>query len=219
MALVIREEVDWIAVAKPEGLDTIPAEGRSGCLLSLVSELRKERLYVVHRLDREVSGVILFARNPAAHRRLNGEFEERRIHKTYLAVVAGSPSAEEGTIDAPLREFGSGRVGVDPERGKPCVTRWRVRERAPGATLLEVRPETGRRHQIRAHLYHIGHPILGDARYGDAATAAACRRLMLHALSVEFVTRDGLTPGARAEPPPSFADEWRRLLAGGQPSA
>lgn len=212
MALVVQETVDWIAAAKPEGLDTIPAEGRSGCLLSLLSELRKERLMVVHRLDREVSGVVIFARNAAAHRRLNIEFEERRVTKTYLAAVAGVPEEEKGTVDAPLREFGSGRVGVDAERGKASITRWRAIERAATATLVEVRPETGRRHQIRAHLYHVGHPVLGDARYGSPESAALCHRLMLHALEISFADRDRSPVVIRVEPPPSFSEEWRRLL-------
>lgn len=169
---------------------------------------------VVHRLDREVSGVVIFARNAAAHRRLNIEFEERRVTKTYLAAVAGVPEEEKGTVDAPLREFGSGRVGVDAERGKPSLTRWRVVERAAAATLVEVRPETGRRHQIRAHFYHLGHPVLGDARYGSPESASLCRRLMLHALEISFADRDRSPVVVRVEPPPSFSGEWSRLRGG-----
>ena len=149
------------------------------------------RLFPVHRLDRGASGVIVFAKNAAAHRHLNGEFDRRAVAKTYLACVDGVLDVTSGRINAPIREFGSGRMGVDPRRGKPSTTEWKLAERLDGATLLRVHPATGRRHQIRVHLYHIGHPILGDLRYGDRVRQERFPRLMLHALAIEFALPSG----------------------------
>lgn len=137
------------------------------------------RVWVVHRIDREASGLVLFALDAPTHRRLSGLFEGRAVEKTYAALVLGDVAAD-GVVDGPLREFGSGRMGVHA-RGKASVTHYRVLRRDGGATLLEVRPVTGRRHQIRVHLYSIGHPVLGDAVYGDARPVGGAARLMLHA--------------------------------------
>jgi RluA family pseudouridine synthase len=161
------------------------------------------KLYVVHRLDKETSGVILFARDAAAHRRLSALFETRQVGKAYLAWVLGSPAADQGSVDAPLREFGSGRVAVDP-RGKPSLTRWSVLRRAEGKSLLDVRPETGRRHQIRVHLYSVGHPVMGDDTYGSPRPVGGAPRLMLHAAELSFPWDDPRPLLLRAEPPPDF---------------
>ena len=119
-------------------------------------------------------------------------------------MVDGTTSSNHGQINAPLREFGSGRMGVDPKRGKPSSTEWKLAERLDGATLVRVSPATGRRHQIRVHLYHIGHPILGDLRYGDRARQERFPRLMLHALSLEFALPSGERVTVEAPPSPSF---------------
>jgi tRNA pseudouridine32 synthase / 23S rRNA pseudouridine746 synthase len=200
---VLYETDDYIAVNKPEGVVSVAEAGRGG-LPELLRDRFPGKLFPVHRLDRGASGVIVFAKNADAHRRLNGEFDRREVRKTYLAVVDGVPAANRGQINAPLREFGSGRMGVDPKRGKPSSTDWKVAERLDGATLLRVSPSTGRRHQIRVHLYHIGHPILGDLRYGDKARQERFPRLMLHALSLEFALPSGETVTIEAPPPPSF---------------
>jgi tRNA pseudouridine32 synthase/23S rRNA pseudouridine746 synthase len=169
-----------LAVNKPEGISSIPERDLGVPSVRRVLEgARGETLFVVHRLDKEVSGVLLFAKNAVAHRELSIAFEQRRVEKRYLAVVHGRIEKDELVIDAPLREYGSGRMGVDP-RGKPSRTRVRVIERAPSTTLVEVRPETGRRHQIRAHLYSEGHALVGDSRYGDTKKNQG-GRLMLHA--------------------------------------
>ena len=199
---VLYESDEYVAVDKPEGVVSVAEAGRGG-LPELLREAVPGRLYPVHRLDRGASGVIVFARTAAAHRHLNGEFDRREVRKTYLAVVDGAPAANRGRIDAPLREFGSGRMGVDP-RGKPSLTEWKVAGRFAGATLLRVSPATGRRHQIRVHLYHIGHPILGDLRYGDRARQERFPRLMLHALSIEFALPSGGRVTVEAPPPASF---------------
>ena len=206
---VLYETDDYLAVDKPEGVVSLAEAGRGG-LPELLKDHYAGKLFPVHRLDRGASGVIVFAKNAEAHRHLNGGFDRREVRKTYLALVDGVPSANRGRINAPLREFGSGRMGVDPKRGKPSSTEWKLAERLDGATLLRVHPATGRRHQIRVHLYHIGHPILGDLRYGDRARQERVPRLMLHALSREFDLPSGERVTVEAPPPPSF----EQVLAG-----
>jgi len=201
--LILFENDDYLAVDKPEGVLSVAEAGRGG-LPELLKDHYAAKLFPVHRLDRGASGVIVFAKNAGAHRRLNGEFDRREVRKTYLALVDGVPAANRGQINAPLREFGSGRMGVDPKRGKPSSTEWKVAERLDGATLLRVHPATGRRHQIRVHFYHIGHPILGDPRYGDRARQERAPRLMLHAQALEFALPSGERVTVEAPPPPSF---------------
>jgi tRNA pseudouridine32 synthase/23S rRNA pseudouridine746 synthase len=201
--LVLFENDDYLAVDKPEGVVSVAGAGQGG-LPELLKDHTAGKLYPVHRLDRGASGVIVFAKSAAAHRDLNGQFDRREVRKTYLALVDGVPASNRGKINAPIREFGSGRMGVDPKRGKPSSTEWKVAERLEGATLLRVSPSTGRRHQIRVHLYHLGHPILGDLRYGDKARQERFPRLMLHALSIEFALRSGESVTVEAPPPPSF---------------
>ena len=200
---VLFETDDYLAVDKPEGVVSVAEAGKGG-LPELLEDHHPGKLYPVHRLDRGASGVIVFAKNAAAHRHLNGEFDRREVSKTYLALVDGTMAVSRGQINAPIREFGSGRMGVDPKRGKPSSTAWKIAERLDGATLLRVNPSTGRRHQIRAHLYHIGHPILGDLRYGDRARQERVPRLMLHALALEFTLPSGERVTVEAPPPPSF---------------
>ncbi len=144
------------------------------------------KLYVVHRLDKDVSGVILFAKNAAAHKYLNDQFSHQNIRKTYVALTHGVIKETNGTIDKPLRQFGSGRMGVDLYRGKPCITQFCVADRFEGYTLVRAHPLTGRRHQIRVHFYSIGHPIVGDLRYGDKLVQRTFPRLMLHAQEIAF---------------------------------
>ena len=200
---VLWENDDFLAADKPEGVLSVSQTGEPG-LPDLLRPRFPDKLFPVHRLDRGASGVIVFAKNAAAHRHLNAEFDRREVRKTYLALVDGVPASNRGQINAPLREFGSGRMGVDPSRGKPSSTDWKTAERFDGATLLRVEPATGRRHQIRVHLYHIGHPILGDLRYGEKARQARFPRLMLHAQSLDFALPSGERVAVEAPPPPSF---------------
>lgn len=194
-----------VGACKPAGRPTVPGRGDVGEPLNKELERRLgRRLYVVHRLDLEASGVVLFAKDADTHRRLCAAFEGRRAAKAYLAVVAGRLEGE-GTIDSPLKEFGSGRAAPAPG-GKPSLTRWRAERALRGATLLRVEPETGRKHQIRAHLASIGRPILGDPRYGPPPRpVGGAPRLMLHALSLDV---EGWS--LRAEPPA----DWAAVLAG-----
>ena len=182
---VLYEDDRLVAVAKPSGQLVIPGRGVCGPTLREAVEAHLgAKAYVVHRLDLEASGVVVFAKDAATHRALCAAFETRKVHKIYLAWVLGAVDGD-GRVAAPLAEFGSGRIGVR-EGGKPSRTVYRVLRRRGRDTLLEVEPETGRRHQIRVHLYSIGHPILGDSLYGKELPVGGEPRLMLHALRLRF---------------------------------
>lgn len=212
---ILYEDADLLAIHKPEGLAAIPERDPSRpSARRLLETARGERLWVVHRLDKEASGVLLFARNAKIHRYLNTLFERRQVTKRYRALVHGQVAPAQGQIQAPIRLYGSGRMGVDPERGKPSETRYRVLEHLGEAyTLLEALPLTGRRHQIRVHLYHIGHPIVGDWRYGDRSMQQRYPRLMLHALSLRFRHPAGQELEIVAPVPESFQQVLATLRA------
>ncbi|MCE9615973.1 MAG: RluA family pseudouridine synthase [Lentisphaerae bacterium] len=196
-----------LAVNKPEGIAAIPERaGDQDCLRAQMEAALGVTLFVVHRLDKEVSGAIVFARDAESHRFLNLQFSERRVHKCYLALVHGRPPRDTGDIHAPLREFGSGRMGVDAKGGKPSLTRYRVLDRLPRYTLLEAQPVTGRRHQIRVHLYSLGNPLVGDRKYGDRARQLAYPRLMLHAATLRIPLPTGQTARLEASLPASFKE-------------
>jgi len=189
---ILYEDLDILAVDKPAGLATLPE--RRVEQQSLLHDLTKQypyKIYVVHRLDKEVSGVILFAKNPAAHRSLNEQFNRRLVKKTYISLVHGLLARENGEINMPIRQCGSGRMAVDWQAGKECLTAYQVQERYQNHTLLNVYPYTGRRHQIRVQLYNLGHPVVGDSRYGDKKIQINFPRLMLHAAGIEFKTMAG----------------------------
>jgi len=181
---ILYRDGDVVAVNKPEGIAAVPEHPHDPtCLAAQVAAALAMRVWPVHRLDKDVSGVILYALHAEAHRILNARFEQRDVRKRYRALTWGRVAADSGTIDQPLREFGSGRMGVDPA-GKASVTAYTVLERLTRFTLLEAQPHTGRRHQIRVHLYALGHAIVGDPRYGDRAAQRPFARLMLHASGI-----------------------------------
>lgn len=189
---VLFENSDLIAVDKPEGLASIPERNpKNISLLKVITDARGQKIFAVHRLDKQVSGVILFAKNPETHRHLNLQFEQRKVQKTYLALVHGIIETDGGAIDAPLRRFGSGRMGEDQTCGKACRTQFSVMERAAGFTLVRVTPLTGRKHQIRTHFFILGHPVVGDTLYGDKSLQKTFPRLMLHALNIGFHSSAG----------------------------
>ena len=202
-AAIIFEDEHVLAADKPCGQPTIPGRGDIGEALNAELERRLGRkIFVVHRLDLEASGVVVFAKDADTHRLLCAQFEGRGAKKAYLAAVAGAMTGE-GIVDAPLKEFGSGRVAPSPD-GRKSRTRWRVERTWRSAALLRVEPETGRRHQIRAHLCAFGHPILGDPRYGPPPRPiGGVPRLMLHALSLSVTA--GVPYEFTAEPPRDFA--------------
>jgi 23S rRNA pseudouridine1911/1915/1917 synthase len=200
---VLYEDEHVIVVDKPSGLLTVPSapgvHDEDTALLRVQDYALRLKPRVgyaerVHRLDRDTSGAIAFALSREARGGLIRIFREHRIERLYLAIVEGVPPADEGTVEAPLREaWVSGRRGVAKpgEASRDARTHWRVRERLPGAALLEVQLETGRQHQVRIHLAHVGLPILGDPVYGQAAHGArgrrpVARRPMLHAFRLAF---------------------------------
>lgn len=194
---------------KPTGLLTVPGLGpdKADCLLTRVRR-RWPEVLLIHRLDRDTSGLVLFARTPEAQRAMGRRFETRRIAKRYIALVEGSPDADEGGVDLPLRKDMDRRCRhlVDRERGKPAVTRWRVLERVGPRTRLELLPETGRSHQLRVHCAAMGWPIVGDPLYGhepDEAAIPRRQRLMLHATELAF-EHPGTGEGIRLTSDPPF---------------
>jgi len=166
---IIHDDDDLLVLNKPPRLLVLP-DRYIKTLANLYTILMEElgKVFVVHRIDRETSGVILFAKNAEAHTDLNKQFEERRVDKTYQAIVVGSPNQDEGLIDLPLAEDRRdvGLVSVDRRNGKEAVTTFKVLERFSGYAFLELKPKTGRMHQIRVHLQSIGLPILADGSYG-----------------------------------------------------
>lgn len=181
---------------KPVGLLSVPGIGpeKRDCLATRVAaEYPGAR--IVHRLDRDTSGVILMARDAEAHRELSRQFHDREVSKSYIAVVAGAMERDSGVIDLPMRKdmdpANAPRQVIDFAEGRPAVTHWWVRERlhANGTdrTRLLLKPITGRSHQLRLHLKHIGHPILGDDLYAPANVLAMSDRLLLHAQSLTIV--------------------------------
>jgi tRNA pseudouridine32 synthase / 23S rRNA pseudouridine746 synthase len=183
----------WSQWINPAGLTVVPARlhEKSAPLVEIVSRRIGKKAYVVHRLDRETSGIVLFAKDAPAHRELCLHWEKREVGKIYRAAVLGRMSRPEGMIDLPIKTFGSGRMGVS-EKGKPSQTRFRVLGKPGDWTFLEVKPLTGRRHQIRVHLFQMGCPVIGDPLYGKERPVDGILRLMLHAcqLVLPFQNRE-----------------------------
>ncbi|MDO8802980.1 MAG: RNA pseudouridine synthase [Elusimicrobiota bacterium] len=202
---VVRETPELLVINKPSGLLTMAGRGDLATERHLVGLLHQRfgGVFVTHRLDKDASGLIIFARTPEAHRYYSGLFETRAIEKKYLVVAEGKVAEERGEIDKPLKQRGSGRMSVAFD-GKRSLTKYSVMERLRGATLLEVSIVTGRRHQIRAHLYSIGNPVLGDSLYGDAAKQSRFPRLMLHSWRLRFTDMAGKTMSVEVDPPADF---------------
>ena len=212
MIPILYQDDDCVAALKPCGVAAVPERaGDEGCLSAQLSRQLGRRVYPVHRLDKEVSGVILYALTAEAHRFLNDAFEHRRVHKTDLAVVHGTLAPDEGVICRPLREFGSGRMGVDDVRGKPSETRYRVLQRGGAFSLVRLHPHTGRRHQLRVHLYSLGHPIAGDTRYGSPEQRQGFPRLLLTAAGLSLDLPNGQKLGLADIVPDDFAEAARAL--------
>ena len=209
---VVYEDEHLMVIDKPAGVVVHPAPGHHGSTLAEALSARAvggpdpERAGIVHRLDRDTSGLMLVAKSEAVHAALQGMIRERRVERRYLALVSGAPDADSGTIDAPL-----GRDRVDrtiqstrTDKARAAVTHFRVLERFPRTALLEVRLETGRTHQIRAHLAAIGYPVCGDASYGggQCGRRLGLRRQFLHSFQLMFshpVT--GETVSCESKPP------------------
>ncbi len=209
---ILFENENIIAVNKPEGLASITENDTTiESLHSLLEKKYNQKLFIVHRLDKEVSGAILFAKNPETHKYLNDRFAERKVKKYYTAIVHGTIKENDGVIKKPIREFGSGRMGVDDRKGKPSETKFHVVQRFRDYTLLELNPSTGRRHQLRVHLYSIGFPIVGDLRYGDKTIQEKYLRIMLHAKSLEFQLPDEKNILIEAPLPETFIEVLKQI--------
>jgi len=186
-AWIVHADHELLVLDKPAGLLSQPGLGphQADALISRVRR-RWPQAQLVHRLDRDTSGLLLLALDPALHRALSIAFAERRVEKHYVADVVGVPQAEAGRIDWPLakRQHQPPRYAVDPHQGKPCRTDWRLLETDGAISRLALQPHTGRSHQLRVHLQALGHPIVGDPLYGTANGAA---RMHLHATALALI--------------------------------
>lgn len=203
---IIYEDESIIAVNKPAGLATVNERNAREGLAQSLSSQSGQKIFTVHRLDKETTGVILFAKNPDAHRELSIQFEKREITKTYLALAEGVLKVDEGRITYKLspEPKNSFKMRIDEKKGKPSVTLFTVEKRFQNYTLLKVIPQTGRMHQVRIHLAAFGHPVVCDSLYGnknpiylshikrhyrfkeDRQEKPLLLRLALHACRLEF---------------------------------
>lgn len=193
-----------IIADKPAGLLSVPGKGedRADCL---IARLRAEfpDVLLVHRLDLDTSGVMVFARTKAAQGALGKQFEARTVKKVYIARLHGEMAERQGRVDLPLIVDWPNRPRqhVNHETGKPAITDWRVLKTGNGETRVKLMPQTGRSHQLRVHMAELGHPILGDPLYATGA-ARAHPRLMLHADSLRFRHPDTGVPLTFSAPCP-----------------
>ena len=209
------EDADLLVVDKPAGVIVHPARGhRSGTLAQALAGVaaggEEGRAGIVHRLDRDTSGLLVVARSPAAHRALKAALQARAITREYLALVEGRPPARTGTIDAPIgrdRRYRT-RMSTDTDDPRDAVTHFAVEEALPQTTLLRVRLETGRTHQIRAHLQAIGYPVVGDPEYGTPGRLGL-ERQFLHAARLRFPQP---STGAEVDVAAPLPDDLRAAL-------
>jgi 23S rRNA pseudouridine1911/1915/1917 synthase len=218
---LVYEDPYLLVVDKAPGVLTVPNHGEKDTLVDAVraylgrGRRQAPRVFVVHRLDRETSGLLLIARTPDAAHGLKAQFAAHSPERVYQALVAGRVDAEAGTFRSRLATDPAlnQRSTTHPDAGKPAVTHYRVTARVPGATAVEVRLETGRRNQIRVHFSEAGHPVLGDPRYAPARARHPrwkVRRMALHAAVLGF-THPVTGRSLRFESPPP--QEFAALLA------
>jgi len=185
---ILHRDEDLIVVSKPSGLLSVPGKDPShqDCLEMRVKSLFNNAL-LVHRLDMDTSGVMLFAGNPNAQRHLGLQFEKRQLEKSYEALVWGEPE-DEGVVELPLIVDWPNRPlqKVCYETGKAALTHWQLIEKYRFSSRVRLIPKTGRSHQLRVHMKAIGHPILGDRFYADGDALVASQRLSLHSRSIRF---------------------------------
>lgn len=206
---ILFEDAEALVIDKPAGLPLDPPRSGELSLENYLESLKfgfQRPPVAVHRLDRDTSGCLLLARNPRSLKRFAAAFEERKVEKVYLGIVAGTVTEDEGTISLSLSKISSAKDGwhmIAAKKGKPAVTHWRKLEERGGLTLVEFRPETGRTHQIRVHAQlGLGAPLLGDPIYG---TGKGAPRTMLHAARLT-IPREGKDPvTAEAPLPADFA--------------
>ena len=215
----IEETANWVALNKPAGLLSIPdREGKEISLKSILQDKYGE-IFTVHRLDRETSGIILFAKNASTHKYFSQLFEDRTIEKVYLGIVSGTLEEKSGTIDSPLAEHPTKRgMMAVMRKGKPSITDYKMMEEFGKYSLVQFIIHTGRTHQIRVHMQELGHPIAVDDLYGDGKPVLISsikrnfklsereeeerpilNRLALHASQLSFADEDGKKYSIEAE--------------------
>ncbi|HSG37543.1 MAG TPA: RluA family pseudouridine synthase [Paracoccaceae bacterium] len=191
--VILHQDHEILIVDKPAGLLSVPGKGEhlADCLMSRIEAVFPTGL-LVHRLDRDTSGVMVFALTPHAQRHLGLQFEKRYTKKTYVARVWGEMETKTGTIDLPLIVDWPNRPlqHVDHVNGKPAITDYRVVRTGGGESRVRLYPKTGRSHQLRVHMKEIGHPILGDPFYATGP-ARDYPRMMLHSETLQFRHPDG----------------------------
>ncbi len=225
---VVYEDDDVIVVNKPTGLVVHPAPGHpDGTLVnallhhcgdSLSGIGGEKRPGIVHRIDRDTSGLIIAAKNDAAHLALSAQLKDHSLSRTYECLVTGNMKQDSGTVDAPIGRSSADRkkMAVVPT-GRRAVTHWEVVSRYPGVTHLRCRLETGRTHQIRVHMAYIGHPILGDTVYGAKKPVPGLTGQCLHATGLRFVhPRTGESVELRCPLPPEFTAMLQKLQSKAQ---
>ncbi len=195
---VVYEDGDVIVVNKPVGMVVHPAPGHPGGTLvnallyrcgSSLSGINGElRPGIVHRIDRDTSGLIIAAKNDRAHQALARQLQDHSLARVYEAVAVGGFREDAGTVDAPIGRCPADRkkMAVEPRNGRPAVTHWQVLRRYPGYTHIQCRLETGRTHQIRVHMAYTGHPLLGDTVYGSKKPVPGLAGQCLHARRLTF---------------------------------
>ena len=208
---IIFENDSFVAINKPAGLLSIPDREQTQTSLKDILITKYGSIFTVHRLDKETSGIILFAKNETAHKYYSRLFEERKTEKYYMGLVLGSPAVKKGTIDAPISEHSLQKgLMVVHRNGKPSVTDYEVMEEHRSFSLLQFQLHTGRTHQIRVHCKNIGHPLACDELYGDGKPILLSsikrkyklskhdederpmlNRLALHAYRLKFTDMDG----------------------------
>jgi 23S rRNA pseudouridine1911/1915/1917 synthase len=223
---IVHEDDDIIVINKPRGMVVHPAAGNHTG--TLVNALLKHcgtslsdingviRPGIVHRIDKDTSGILVIAKNNRSHSILSDLLKEHDINRIYTAIAEGIITEERGTIDAPIGRHPVDRkkMAVNTRNGRHAVTHFRVLERFRSATLLEVKLETGRTHQIRVHMSHIGHPLVGDSIYGRKRKSFGFEGQALHAGTLGFVhPSTGKYVEYTAEPPQEFKDLVERLRA------
>ncbi len=225
---VVYEDDDVIVVNKPTGLVVHPAPGHpDGTLVnallhhcgdSLSGIGGEKRPGIVHRIDRDTSGLIIAAKNDAAHLALSAQLKDHSLSRTYECLVTGNMKPDSGTVDAPIGRSSADRkkMAVVPT-GRRAVTHWEVVARYPGVTHLRCRLETGRTHQIRVHMAHIGHPILGDTVYGAKKPVPGLTGQCLHATGLRFIhPRTGEPVELHCPLPPEFTAMLQKLQSKAQ---
>ncbi|MEW5951972.1 MAG: RNA pseudouridine synthase [Elusimicrobia bacterium] len=184
---IIFENEKFLIIDKPAGLLSVRARGSLSKEKTAADWIKENfgDVFIVHRLDKETSGLMIFAKTADMQKKFSDMLEKRLIEKKYRALVWGHPDKKNGFIDKRIKEFSSGRCAIDFD-GKDSFTEYKVEKEFEKTSLLTVSPKTGRRHQIRVHLYSLGHPLVGDRLYGNIAENKKYPRLMLRSFYLAF---------------------------------